>query len=361
MRVVLLLVVVVVVGVLIRATLFSGGEETPIVAEVSAPASEEVSEPASEEVSEPASEEVSEPASEEIAEETMVAEPKEPPASDETQPEPAPDLIAPKFDVVRVDKQGNAVVAGVASPNSTVQVLGNGAEVARAQTDGSGNFVALFDIPAGQPPLVLELVADPDGAQIKSAESFTILPIDPTHKTAPLIVAKDDEGVTLLQAEPIAPSATDSVTEIQIDTIDYGATGDVIIKGRANADGRVRVSIKDGTPIESPITDGAWQVSLPDVAVGEHALLVEALDETNTITATIDSTLNRALPQTADGNRQVTIQAGDHLWALAYESYGDGLRYLQIFEANKELIQNPDLIFPGQIFNIPQIDTPTTE
>ena len=222
MRVVLLLVVVVVVGVLIRATLFSGGEETPIVAEVSAPASEETAE----EVSEPASEEVAEPASEE----TMVAEPKEPPASDETQPEPAPDLIAPKFDVVRVDKQGNAVVAGVASPNSTVQVLGNGAEVARAQTDGSGNFVALFDIPAGQPPLVSELVADPDGAEIKSAESFTILPIDPTHKTAPLIVAKDDEGVTLLQAEPIAPSATDSVTEIQIDTIDYGATGDVIIK-----------------------------------------------------------------------------------------------------------------------------------
>ena len=356
MRVVLLLVVVVVVGVLIRATLFSGGEETPIVAEgaeVSAPASEETAE----EVSEPASEEVAEPASEE----TMVAEPKEPPASDETQPEPAPDLIAPKFDVVRVDKQGNAVVAGVASPNSTVQVLGNGAEVARAQTDSSGNFVALFDIPAGQPPLVSELVADPDGAEIKSAESFTILPIDPTHKTAPLIVAKDDEGVTLLQAEPIAPSATDSVTEIQIDTIDYGATGDVIIKGRANADGRVRVSIKDGTPIESPITDGAWQVSLPDVAVGEHGLLVEALDETNTITATIDSTLNRVSPQTADGNRQVTIQAGDHLWALAYESYGDGLRYLQIFEANKELIQNPDLIFPGQIFNIPQIDTPTTE
>ncbi len=346
MRVVLLLVVVVVVGVLIRVTLFSGGEETPIVAEVSAPASEETAEPASEETTE----------------ETMVAEPKEPPASDETQPEPAPDLIAPKFDVVRVDKQGNAVVAGVASPNSTVQVLGNGAEVARAQTDSSGNFVALFDIPAGQPPLVLELVADPDGAQIKSAESFTILPIDPTHKTAPLIVAKDDEGVTLLQAEPIAPSASDSITEIQIDTIDYGATGDVIISGRANADGRVRVSI-GSTPIESPITDGAWQVSLPDIAVGIHTILVEALDETNTITATIESPFKREIPrQTAGGGPvQVTIQPGNHLWGLAYERYGDGFRYLQIFEANKDLIQNPDLIYPGQIFDLPQIDTPTTE
>ncbi len=177
MRVVLLLVVVVVVGVLIRATLFSGGEETPIVAEVSAPASEEVSEPASERNCRRSFRTCKRGncrrnfrtrKRRNRRRNLRWCEPKEPPAPDETQPETRPRfLIAPKFDVVRVD--------------------------------------------------------------------------------------------------------------------------------------------------ESPITDGAWQVSLPDVAVGEHGLLVEALDETNTITATIDSTLNRVSPQTADGNRQVTIQAGDHL------------------------------------------------
>ena len=41
-------------------------------------------------------------------------------------------------------------------------------------------------------------------------------------------------------------------------------------------------------------------------------------------------------------------------WALAAERYGDGERYLQIFNANREIIRNPDLIYPGQIFDIPE-------
>ena len=43
------------------------------------------------------------------------------------------------------------------------------------------------------------------------------------------------------------------------------------------------------------------------------------------------------------------------LWTIAYRIYGDPLKYIQIFEENKEQITNPDLIFPGQLFSIPTI------
>jgi nucleoid-associated protein YgaU len=50
----------------------------------------------------------------------------------------------------------------------------------------------------------------------------------------------------------------------------------------------------------------------------------------------------------------VTIQPGATLWELAEARYGQGNLYMQIFEANRDNIRNPDLIYPGQIFTIPE-------
>lgn len=48
------------------------------------------------------------------------------------------------------------------------------------------------------------------------------------------------------------------------------------------------------------------------------------------------------------------VKSGDTLWAIAQEAYGDGNRYPDIFEANKPMLTDPDLIFPGQVLRIPQ-------
>ena len=50
----------------------------------------------------------------------------------------------------------------------------------------------------------------------------------------------------------------------------------------------------------------------------------------------------------------VLIQSGDTLWGIAERAYGNGARYQEIFEANREVIQNPDLIYPGQKIRIPR-------
>ena len=48
------------------------------------------------------------------------------------------------------------------------------------------------------------------------------------------------------------------------------------------------------------------------------------------------------------------VKKGDSLWKIAQNAYGDGNRHPDIFEANKEVIQNPDLIFPGQMLRVPK-------
>ena len=48
-----------------------------------------------------------------------------------------------------------------------------------------------------------------------------------------------------------------------------------------------------------------------------------------------------------------TIEKGDSLWAIAKNHLGDGNKYHDIFAANREVIKDPDLIYPGQKIRIP--------
>ena len=50
-----------------------------------------------------------------------------------------------------------------------------------------------------------------------------------------------------------------------------------------------------------------------------------------------------------------TVQSGDSLSKIAKEYYGDAMKYPEIFEANREVIKDPDLIYPGQKIRIPKL------
>jgi nucleoid-associated protein YgaU len=52
-----------------------------------------------------------------------------------------------------------------------------------------------------------------------------------------------------------------------------------------------------------------------------------------------------------------TVKSGDTLWRIAEACYGDGSKYLQIFEANKDLLQSPEAVVPGQVLQIPAADS----
>jgi nucleoid-associated protein YgaU len=54
------------------------------------------------------------------------------------------------------------------------------------------------------------------------------------------------------------------------------------------------------------------------------------------------------------GFAQHTVQAGDTLSSIASQFYGDPNQWPRIFEANRDQIVNPDLIYPGQILRVPQ-------
>ena len=51
-----------------------------------------------------------------------------------------------------------------------------------------------------------------------------------------------------------------------------------------------------------------------------------------------------------------TVVKGDSLSKIALAQYGDAMKYPVIFEANKPMLTNPDLIYPGQVLRIPPQD-----
>jgi len=65
-------------------------------------------------------------------------------------------------------------------------------------------------------------------------------------------------------------------------------------------------------------------------------------------------TFGAALINPYHGFTQDTVQSGDTLSAMAQKWYGNPNLFSRLFEANRDQIVNPNLIFPGQVLRIPQ-------
>jgi nucleoid-associated protein YgaU len=51
-----------------------------------------------------------------------------------------------------------------------------------------------------------------------------------------------------------------------------------------------------------------------------------------------------------------TVRSGDTLSKISLQQYGDAMKYPLIFEANKPMLKDPDLIYPGQVLRIPVLE-----
>jgi len=186
---------------------------------------------------------------------------------------------------------------------------------------------------------------------------------------APAIIAVDETGVQIIQPAVEANAPPEVMSNVALDTITYDPDGEVVLQGRGLGEGFVQVYV-DNTPVSRlPVDDdGTWRGGLPDVDTGVYTLRIDEVSEDGTVISRIETPFLREDPEDvaealaediADPEFTIatrTVQPGATLWAIAEERYGDGVLYVNVFEANKDRIRDPDLIYPGQVFLLPEGD-----
>ncbi|MGB0353611.1 MAG: LysM peptidoglycan-binding domain-containing protein [Paracoccaceae bacterium] len=346
-------------------------------------ASEEISTEVVEETaaSETAVEAAAEEVSSEVTEETTAAET----ASDETTVPETPSTAqeaadvaeavvttAPVLDVIRVSPDGMTVIAGSAMPNAEIYLLLDGVDSADATADRAGNFVLLSKLAPSDSPRLLSVEAtDETGARVAAAQTLVVAPIaapvtvaEATDEaetvtqstTTPIVLQSDGQEVSLVQG-----GSTDGAA-LSIDTVSYSSAGDVQIAGRADSGAALRVYLNNALVAEvTGAEDGTWRADVANVAAGAYDLRIDQLAADGTVIARSETSFIReAAAEIADAAggaqnaiRVVTVELGFTLWGIAENMLGSGFDYVQIFNANRDQIRDPDLIYPGQVFTIP--------
>jgi len=184
-------------------------------------------------------------------------------------------------------------------------------------------------------------------------------PKEPEPAKAPTVLLATNDGVRVLQP---ADSTPKMITNVVIDAISYDDGGEVQLSGRGTDQGYVRVYLDNKPVLTAPIAaDGGWHTALPDVVSGVYTLRVDQVDTTGVVISRTETPFKRETAQALENAQStaqarvsaVTVQPGSTLWAIARDNYGDGLMYVRVFEANRDSIRDPDLIYPGQVFTVP--------
>ncbi|MBC9882028.1 LysM peptidoglycan-binding domain-containing protein [Bradyrhizobium sp. INPA01-394B] len=229
------------------------------------------------------------------------------------RPQPSAADTGPRFDVARVDDHGEAaVIAGQAAPGAKVELLRDGQPLDSVVADASGQFVMTPPkLPAGSYELALRARA-PDGTVVQSS------------RTMPVTIAEAAPPPARAAAAAKPAEKPDDKSEI---VASLPSPRLAAMPERSAVRPRMMGASKPKSLARAPAAG-------PSVASASPADILN--------TATTD----------AGGSR--VISRGDSLWALSRLAYGDGARYAVIFNANREKIHNPNLIYPGQTVVVPQ-------
>ena len=273
------------------------------------------------------------------------------------------DAVAPETDV-EVDQES----AAAELENTVPQTSGTptappaAAQTAPAKTENPTDtapeaLARVESVPATEPPTA-PAPGPETGESAAGARAA-----DPAER--PAVLLSDADGVRVLQPAQPRDTAPEVMSSVAIDAITYDEDGAVELAGRSPATGFVRVYLDNAPVTTSRIApDGSWRTDLPQVDTGIYTLRVDQVSADGDVLSRVETPFKRedtaALAAANAANptpaRAITVQPGYTLWAIARDRYGEGTLYVEVFKANRDRIRDPDLIYPGQVFDLPEVE-----
>ena len=284
------------------------------------------------------------------------------PAAQTSSEETLPQKTNEEQQVAKVEPIIEEPKETVTDENSTVvtepaTVATQETETERVATQETETETAVIETVPAQSETVAKAEVSEDGAETQT------LPVQETEKEEnteePLVVIAGKDGVKVVQS-----SKQNSSQDVSVDTISYDEAGEVSLTGRGKPSQIVRIYLNN-MPISTAAMDatGQWSTALSEIDAGIYTLRVDELDKTGNVVSRLETPFKRerredlaAYLTSVDEPARinvVTVQPGNTLWAIARKRYGRGILYVRVFEENKDKIRNPDLIYPGQVFSLP--------
>ena len=299
---------------------------------------------------------------------------------------PATQRVPVQIDLAQVRPDGNAVFAGKAAPNAKVTVFEGDVVLGTTTADENGEWVVVPEAALGAGEHLVSVGAvSGDGVETvaditmaiqvgKTAEESPLVALLPQSETdIPKLLQSPDDKPAAVESvvtakTPSAEGASDTVRATDAApvavvpalaprSLAWGAGGELVVSGVSRGGSSV-VAEAAGSPFGNTAVgaDGAWQVAgRVDMDRPSRVMRFLLRDDAGEAVASYELPVaTRDLSQGLDGSRLVIVQRGDALWRIAFQSYGEGVKYVDIVRRNAAAINDPDLIFPNQIFAIPQ-------
>ena len=290
-----------------------------------------------------------------------------------------------EIDLAQVRPDGNAVFAGKAPPGAEVTVFEGEIVLGTTTADASGEWVIVPEKALGTGEHLISVGAKTEDGDADIADVTLAIKVGETTDDQPLVAllpqteteipqllqSPDDQAETAQQiviaeradapataeeAMAADPAMAVAGPAIAPRSLSWKEGGALTVSGVSRGGVSVRATAAgNGFGAADIGADGAWQVTgRVDLDRARRVMLFALVDEAGTTVATYELPVaTRDLSQGLDGSRLVIVQQGDALWRIAYRSYGEGIKYVDIVRRNAAAINDPDLIFPNQIFAIP--------
>ena len=285
-----------------------------------------------------------------------------------TEASPQRKVNKPSFDVVRVNPDGDTVIAGRAAPEAKVEIFDGEKQIGEVLADKRGEWVFLpsSPLPPGNRRLSL-MMTDENDKKIDSENALVLLvpekgkdiagrPTQALTQPLALKVPIGDKGSIEVLQKATPATKGEFAIEFAVDAIDYNERGKLNIVGKAPKEALVQLYLNEKFMGRTTADDiGIWGLSPADtVKPGIYTLRADHIQKGGKVLARREVVFARSVPLTGvKPGSLVVVESGNSLWRIARRTYGSGFRYTVIYEANKEQIKNADLIFPGQVFALP--------
>ena len=224
-------------------------------------------------------------------------------------------------------------------------------------------LVALLPETETEVPVLIQSPDDVDKAKLAATASEATASEATASEAIVVDPAKADAAMPeTAAAAPGKAQANSQIAASQIAALAPSAivwrdASRILISGTSRGGVRVAVNDAKGQFGEALVlADGAWQVAGSlDMDIAVNQLRFALFDDANQIIARYDLPVKaRDLAKGQDGSPLIVVNKGDMLWRIAYHQLGEGVKYVDIVRRNQQDITDPDLIYPKQIFAVPQ-------